>query len=232
MTVAVHKNNQQPRSLPFAARNVASVFPPGLVSCTLYVDDPDAIAIDAALAAARRQLLTAATAVHGQWVGELSSSALSTATAVCALALGGGPGHRGLVRSGLDWLASHANADGGYGDTVASKSNLSTTALVWSVLKMNAASGPFDTAAWAAEQWIVRAVGSLEAPALAEAIAARYGKDRTFSAPSLPCVPSRDAGPPQTAWPLVPALPFELPSFRTACGSGSACRWSVTPCRP
>ncbi len=64
--------------------------------------------------------------------GELSSSALSTATAVVALAHGGSRGGMAdLIRGGLRWLAEHQNADGGWGDTVQSKSNISTTALCW-----------------------------------------------------------------------------------------------------
>src|SRR5436305_10787254 len=63
----------------------------------------------------------------GYWLGELSSSALSTATAVSALSLVGG--HAELVHGGLRWLSEHQNADGGWGDTVKSLSNISTTML-------------------------------------------------------------------------------------------------------
>ena len=67
----------------------------------------------------------------GHWTGRLSSSALSTATAVTALATIGSPGDAALVRGGLDWIERNANDDGGWGDTVRSRSNPSTTALVW-----------------------------------------------------------------------------------------------------
>lgn len=55
---------------------------------------------------------------EGHWVGELSTSALSTATAVCALALvqkNREPPrpHNTLIANGLAWLAAHQNADGG-----------------------------------------------------------------------------------------------------------------------
>ena len=60
----------------------------------------------------------------GYWVGELSSSALSTATAVMALQLAGG--RERLVVGGLDWLERTQNPDGGWGDTVRSISNIST----------------------------------------------------------------------------------------------------------
>ena len=75
--------------------------------------------------------LVAGMGAHGHWDGELSSSALSTATAVVALATIDRERHGDLIRGGLRWLAEHQNADGGWGDTVKSKSNISTTALCW-----------------------------------------------------------------------------------------------------
>src|SRR6476620_3235361 len=70
----------------------------------------------------------------GHWVGELSTSALSTATAVSALALvqkhaPASNRHDDLIASGIAWLAEHQNADGGCGDTVKSISNISTSML-------------------------------------------------------------------------------------------------------
>ena len=85
------------------------------------------------LSNARRALLDARGA-NGCWLGELSSSALSTATAVFTLHLLGKPQHRRLIDRGLDWLAKTQNNDGGWGDTVLSFSNVSTTALCWSAL--------------------------------------------------------------------------------------------------
>ncbi len=53
--------------------------------------------------------------------------------------------------------------------------------------------------------------GSLDLAALAEAIARRYGKDRTFSVPILTfCAIAGRLGPAERAWKLVPQLPFEL----------------------
>src|SRR5437773_424600 len=82
----------------------------------------------------------------GYWVGELSSSALSTATAVIALHLACSPlapreesknadlsrserATRVLIDRGFAWLTDHQNSDGGWGDTVKSFSNISTTML-------------------------------------------------------------------------------------------------------
>ena len=95
----------------------------------------------------------------GHWTGELSSSALSTATAVVALWKVGRAEDLPRVSQGLAWLADHPNADGGWGDTVRSKSNISTTALCWAALAAAAEVEPELRARCAAvaaraEQWL------------------------------------------------------------------------------
>ncbi len=151
----------------------------------------------------------------GYWLGELSSSALSTATAVQALNLADREGNKKFIDAGLRWLVRNQNPDGGWGDTVKSYSNLSTTLLVWSAL--NCADGlPGDNkrilkSERLAESWITDYVGSLEPARIAEAAAARYGKDRTFSAPILMmCAIAGRLGSGAVAWRHVAALPFEL----------------------
>src|SRR5438309_5812623 len=89
--------------------------------------------LESAYQTARTALLAERTP-EGHWVGELSTSALSTATAVSALALVQHDRppprpHDKLIAGGLGWLAGHQNADGGWGDTVQSVSNISTTML-------------------------------------------------------------------------------------------------------
>jgi len=54
---------------------------------------------------------------HGWWTGELSSSALSTATAITALAIVDRELHAERIAAGIDWLAATQNDDGGWGDT-------------------------------------------------------------------------------------------------------------------
>ena len=87
--------------------------------------------LDSALHTARQKLLSEIKP-EGYWTGELSSSALSTATAIMALHLVQEKtieNHDSLIQGGLQWLSDNANDDGGWGDTVKSISNISTTTL-------------------------------------------------------------------------------------------------------
>jgi squalene-hopene/tetraprenyl-beta-curcumene cyclase len=90
--------------------------------------------LDQAIANTRAHLLSLRNA-QGHWEGRLSSSALSTATAVVALSLVDAEQNESLIVRGAQWLIAHQNADGGWGDTTISKSNLSTTLLCWSSFK-------------------------------------------------------------------------------------------------
>jgi squalene-hopene/tetraprenyl-beta-curcumene cyclase len=144
---------------------------------------------------------------RGHWVGELSSSALSTATAATALALIDRERHAELIGRGLRWLAEHRNADGGWGDTIKSKSNISTTALAWAAFGAAGADEEFRAVVNGAEAWLERAAGGIAN--LIPAIEQRYGKDRTFSVPILMmCVLGGRLG--QNAWAEIPRLPFEV----------------------
>jgi squalene-hopene/tetraprenyl-beta-curcumene cyclase len=169
--------------------------------------------LEQTLANARRRLLDARTA-GGYWKGHLSSSALSTATAIFALSRyaherGDDARLQPLIAGGVAWIVKTQNADGGWGDTTLSFSNISTTALCWAALTIG---GPgADDAARRAEGWLARAAGSLDPDALARAIAARYGKDRTFSVPILTmCAMAGRLGEGRQAWRRITQLPFEL----------------------
>lgn len=155
----------------------------------------------------------------GAFRGQLSSSALSTATAVCALhlyqrdAAADATGRRSAaetaVERGLDWLKRTQNPDGGFGDTPDSRSNISTTTLCWVTLRLRAEGHP--SALQGVERWLREQVGSLDRPVLSSALRARYGKDRTFSIPILTmCAIGDCLGDARTAWRSIPALPFEL----------------------
>lgn len=168
--------------------------------------------VEKTLARARQRLLEERHE-KGHWEGELSTSALSTATAVVALSQVNSEQHATLIEGGLRWLIDHQNPDGGWGDTVKSGSNISTTLLCWSALNL-ATFDPGPTEALAT-QWIRRYVGSLSPTAIVEVVGARYGKDRTFSVPILMlcALCGRLGDSPKKAWKQVLPLPFELAVF-------------------
>jgi squalene-hopene/tetraprenyl-beta-curcumene cyclase len=174
----------------------------------------DEARLAAALQCATSALLAEMNAA-GHWTGELSSSALSTATAVVAMAKVDAVRHSALVRGGLCWLAENVNPDGGWGDTTRSKSNISTTALCWAAFGAANADDQFRAVVQNAETWLRRKCGADASDAawraafLPAAIARRYGKDRTFSVPILMTLAlSGRLG--ADGWRLVPKLPFEL----------------------
>jgi len=161
--------------------------------------------LNAALQKATNALL-AERCPEGHWTGHLSSSALSTATAVIALTQVDPKAHAPQIRRGLEWLVQHSNPDGGWGDTVLSKSNISTTALGWAAFGACAADSIFPEAVARAAAWLeIHAKGRT----LVEAITARYGKDHTFSVPIL-MVLALSGRLGKHGWKQVPALPFEL----------------------
>jgi len=170
-------------------------------------------AVERARQAATERLL-ASRGPHGHWEGRLSSSALSTATAACALALLGRMDDLPLVRAATKWLADHQNPDGGWGDTTKSTSNLSTTTLCWAAFAATRTDRDFRQVVERAEGWLATRTASLEPHDLAEAIAARYGEDRTFSVPILAmCAAAGRLGEGPAAWRFVPQLPFEFGAF-------------------
>jgi len=156
-----------------------------------------------------RQRLLAERTPSGVWHGELSPSALSTAVAVFALDRVNRNALAPLIRNGLDWIVRHANTDGGWGDTPASPSNLSTTLLVWSALSLD--DGSRAGVVKRAEEYIACAAGSLDPDGIARAVLAAYGNDRTFSVPILTlCALAGRLGPEPQVWRRIPQLPFEL----------------------
>lgn len=179
----------------------------------------DKVRLRAACEKATRTLLDAR-CPEGHWEGRLSSSALSTATAVGALAFVGhqssapDPRTQELVEGGLRWLADKVNDDGGWGDTDLSFSNISTTTLCWAAFGMAGADERFPEIVKGAEAWLIKAAGGIEPAKLAPAIVRRYGKDKTFSVPILTmCVISGRMGQGREAWKWVKQLPFELAAF-------------------
>ncbi len=150
---------------------------------------------------------------EGHWVGELSASALSTATAVAALALvqkqvAPHNQYDGIIAKGIAWLARHQNEDGGWGDTVKSLSNISTSMLCRAALHITGTAVQHADTLARVEDWLARRYGS-SPEQLAESVRARYGRDRTFSVPILTMCALAGL----VSWREVPPLPFELACF-------------------
>jgi squalene-hopene/tetraprenyl-beta-curcumene cyclase len=157
-----------------------------------------------------RDLLLAERVPAGHWVGELSTSALSTATAVmaleqvrrakvpAALSTADAP-FSNLIAGGLKWLVEHQNADGGWGDTTASFSNISTTMLCHAVFHATGTVEKYHASVDRAKSLIDQYGGI---PALRK----RYGRDKTFSIPIL----THCALAGLVDWREISSLPFEL----------------------
>ena len=143
--------------------------------------------------------------INGMWEGELSSSPLSTATAVVALQLVARNQTQRVaefepfVKGGLKWLLEHQNEDGGWGDTTLSHSNISTTTLVYSSFHVAGYDENKNEVTKRAKAYIDRHGGF-------DAIRKRYGKDHTFSVPIL----TQCALAGLISWQEFPSLPFEL----------------------
>jgi squalene-hopene/tetraprenyl-beta-curcumene cyclase len=157
----------------------------------------------AALDAARRQLLAERVAA-GNWVGRLSTSALSTATAVSAWSLvrdrgGCADGLDAAIERGLGYLAASVNGDGGWGDTDRSYSNIATTMLVESAFHLAGAAGRYAGLLDRAAQCVARQGG-------VAGLRRRYGRDKTFAVPIL----TNRALAGLVPWREVSPLPFEL----------------------
>ena len=140
----------------------------------------------------------------GHWVGELSSSALSTATAVTAIAFYLEASEledeelQRQVEAGISWLVDQQNDDGGFGDTPLSHSNISTTMLA--VASLHACGRADEFAANIANaQTYIDSKGGIEG------LRARYGNDKTFAVPILAHCAMAGIVP----WREVSALPFE-----------------------
>ena len=83
---------------------------------------------------------------------------LQLRASIFALAMVDRQAHQGLIHNGLAWLAANRNDDGGWGDTIQSASNISTTVLCWSAF---AGDEHFADVCIDAENWLVRVAGGV-----------------------------------------------------------------------
>ena len=203
--------------------------------------DMDLARLRTAYEQVKRELLAERTP-DGHWVGELSSSALSTATAVSALAMvrrveEGGRGSRRAAASGrrkppdsavspisdnflddfiargVKYLASQQNPDGGFGDTDLSHSNIATTYLVVAALHLAGVAGEYTHLISRANTYIASKGGL-------HGLRERYGIDKTFVVPIMTNLALAGL----LDWREIDPLPFEL-----ACVPQSLYRFAGMP---
>ncbi len=163
---------------------------------------------------------------EGIWEGQLSTSALSTATASMALTLAAratqdeeeSQRFKSLLQRGLQWLEHHQNSDGGWGDTTLSISNISTSMLAYAVLNLNHPAG--SPCIQRAKEYVDREGG-------VPAVIRRYGSDHTFSVPILTHCALAGIVP----WKDVIPLPFELACVPAKWYAAVRMRSSVTRSR-
>ncbi|MHB0955069.1 MAG: prenyltransferase/squalene oxidase repeat-containing protein [Pirellulaceae bacterium] len=198
----------------------------------------DFVRLQAAYEKARADLLAERTP-SGHWEGELSSSALSTATAISALSIARdaatGPRRRTtvpddarpndadlhdahridtrLIQQGIAYLRQQQNEDGGWGDTDKSHSNIATTLLVVAAVHLAGEEGLSSSGMERARAYIERQGGT-------EGLRRRYGRDKTFAVPILTNCALAGLIP----WQQVAPLPFEW-----ACIPQRMYRWARLP---
>jgi squalene-hopene/tetraprenyl-beta-curcumene cyclase len=162
----------------------------------------DPTRLRAAYERARNELL-AARGTHGHWEGRLASSSLSTATAVSALAIvhreTGDASLQPLIDAGVSYLAGQQNADGGFGDTDKSHSNIATTYLVIAALHLAKRDTEFASVLKDARRYIEQKGGIA-------GLRQRYGVDKTFVVPIMTNLALAGL----CDWKEISPLPFEL----------------------
>ncbi len=153
------------------------------------------------------QLLLNERTDQGHFVGELSASALSTATAISALSFylkrktlaADKRAHiEQIITASIAWTLRQQNTDGGWGDTDKNYSNISTTMLVEAAFEAAGVTQDHLPAIENARHYISTQGGIA-------GLRKRYGKDKTFAVPILANCAMAGIVP----WKEVSALPFE-----------------------
>lgn len=158
-----------------------------------------------------QQKLLACRGADGAWHSVLSSSAVSTATAVVALWRKAPERHRVLIDRARTWLAQTQLVDGGWGDSPESPANVTATLLAYAALHNSPVQA---TVVQGAARWLTAELGGVTPSAIRAGILAKYGQDRTFSVPILAlCAASGLFGKGCAGWSGIPRLPFELSVF-------------------
>ena len=180
----------------------------------------------------RSELLSQRTP-NGHWLGELSASSLSTATAVSAIAayqlhragesasasktanlkqvLDSTPNGiddealTAAITRGINALKNQQNKDGGFGDTDRSHSNIATSYLVLAASSLAKKAMGHSLA----DNQVEMLDQYIEKAGGFDALRERYGTDKTFVVPILTNLAIAGI----VSWDKVPALPFEAAAF-------------------
>ena len=146
----------------------------------------------------------------GFWSGYLASSALATAVAIVALKMKEDSADHEIIAKGLDWLLLNQNADGGYGDTTESVSNISTTLLCYAAISFCGEGSTFSEAALLnINSYLARHHIDLLKGDITRNVLSFYGNDFTFSVPILSMLVICGVLDRQ-ACNKIPQLPFEF----------------------
>lgn len=145
----------------------------------------------------------------GYWEGRLSSSALGVAVAITALHFYDAPGNTSEILSGLNWLETNINTDGGFGDSPGSVSNVSTSLLCYSAVKACSKNDQKSPLLLKIGDYLRSQNIDVNSEQLIPAILDFYKTDRTFSVPILTMCALCDV-PGKEAFDSIPQLPFEF----------------------
>jgi len=146
---------------------------------------------------------------QGYWEGRLSSSALGVAVSITALHFYDASGNTSEISSGLNWLETSINADGGFGDSPRSESNVSTSLLCYSAVKACSTDGRGSSLLLKIGDYLRSQNIDVNSEQLIPAILDFYKTDRTFSVPILTMCALCNV-PGKEAFDSIPQLPFEL----------------------
>lgn len=137
----------------------------------------------------------------GMWRGKLSSSAISTSVSVFALQRIDADKYKHEIEAGVKWLNDTMKADGSWGDSVESPSNMTATLLTY-VSLCAVGKEPDKTRSYLNDKF-----GGDKEEDLIKGVLDYYGKDLTFSVPILMMCALAGV---VSNWKKIPPFPFEL----------------------
>jgi squalene-hopene/tetraprenyl-beta-curcumene cyclase len=135
------------------------------------------------------------------WNGRLSSSAIATSVSVFALQRINSELYAPYIANGVKWLHTTMKADGTWGDSVESPSNMTATLLTYVSLYAVGQTPP------QAREYLNQQFGGDSEEALINGVLGYYGRDLTFSVPILTMCTLAGV---ISSWDKIPLFPFEL----------------------